>query len=1226
MTPDDPSGDAPRAQRDAWPEAWPNAGAQATQAAADDVTLRDRELIDLFVGEMRGLLNAMETQTRALAESVEAGETNAREQAQGALFSRRGALDATNAEARHGYALRNLRRLANALTDLTATFHVDDCSALTGALAAATESPASGGIASAPGVASRDGALAPTLTPEAALATISYLRQRADEMAAAGDAIPASATARAATARLLLTLGAPDPAASQSATLAAPNDIAALDELEDEAPASDELSADDLEILRSFQASALDARPGARAFLSAADAVDLSGARPMGRLVAIPEPSESASGNESLLAFDASLTLAPDAAINDTHHDHDSERDTAPLASLRRPIHHMPTADELDQIPPEMKRLFIVESTEDLQDIGGGLLELEQRPNDHVILMSMSRVAHKMKGVAGTLGFDVFADIAITLEIVLKAAQKHQITVGPATLGALSRILGALKQALNAAAAGENGDPALANEAQAVADALLQRDSAAAQLNTVAETARQSPIAPPLGGEADSLARVLWSGETETLLRVDIQRLDDLMNRLSGMSINRASLTQTRNDIMRVQNEMEVALQRLATMSAQITDQHPFESALERMEQMGQPPRVGQFDGFAVSSAGDWGRFGGGPASPPGATTRVGAMRLAGPPARRADDAWDELEQERFTEVDHALRALGEVVGDVGALNMTLRTLLVRLGQISETQEGLMTQMQHDAMQMRLTPLAGLLPRLQLAVRALAADLGKSVNFTVRGEMTEIDRNISDALAEPLVQLVRNAVAHGIETPEERIEQGKPPTGSVWLRAYYVGAEVTIEIGDDGHGINPNLLIASAVAVGMIDQEQARDFTPEDAYALMFRPGVTTIPEPQVMGGAGVGLDEVDSAIRRLKGSVQAQSEPGRGTVFRLRVPISLSIVRALHIVAAGQSFAAPFSSVQRTVTIAPAELLPPTTPRDGAQSDPGVSSRPSAPPPPRIRIARARDTLSLASASDLGLEGVMESAPLPGVASQADPRRYEEIPVFALAELLGYEHQPREPQLALIVEVGQRRAALLIDEARDDMEVVVRTLPKHLRRRAIRGATAQPDGETLLLLDLPELIAQRLAGTYVQPRPRPTPTLAQTPAPRALIVDDSVTIRRTLQLTLERAGFETQAARDGLEALDMIMASPPRVIILDVEMPRLNGFELLSIVRAAPQFAAVRVVMLTSRAAHKHRDYAYSLGADAYLVKPCPQEVLISTVRQLLETPDNTPEIPDTP
>ncbi len=1208
MTPDEPAGDSLRARPNAWAET-------PTSSDQDDATLRDSELIDLFVGEMRGLLGAMETQIHALVESAEAGDGV--QASSGATRFGRSAPGAANAEARRGHALRDLRRLANALTDLTATFHVDDCSTLTAALAAAAEAPGT-----APAITSRTMASA-TLTPEAALATLSYLRQRADEMAAAGEAIPAGPAARATVARLLLALGAAHPAPDEAEALAALDDIAGLDELADEAPANDELTADDLEVLRAFQASALDTRPGERAFLSAADAIDLSGAQPLGHVVAVPEPISGAGADQGQLAFDESLLLTPSAPDTSSR---GGAAESAP--SLRRPIHHMPTADELDLIPPEMKRLFIAESTEDLQEIGAGLLELELRPDDPVILMSMSRIAHKMKGSAGTLGFDVFADISITLEIVLKAAQKRQIAVSPATLGALSRILGALKDALDAAAAGEDADSALATDAQAIADTLLQRDTNAdARPDGETDVARPAHIAPPVGGEADALARALRSGEMEPLLRVDIQRLDELMNRLSGMAINRASLTQTRNEIVRVQNDMEVALQRLAMMSAQIIDQHPFEGALERLEQL---ERV---DDLLAPAEGDWRRSGVGPADPLLGSAPYGAPRFLGSSVRterapQPADTWDDLERERYTEFDHALRALNEVVADVGALNMTLRTLLVRLGQISETQEGLMTQMQHDAMQMRLTPLADLLPRLHLAVRALAADLGKSVNFTVRGEMTEIDRNISDALAEPLVQLVRNAVAHGVETPEERAEQGKPPTGSIWLHAYYVGAEVTIEIGDDGRGINPHALIAAAQAAGLLTQEEARTLAPEDAYALMFRLGVTTIVEPQVMGGGGIGLEQVDTAIRSLKGSVQAQSEPGRGTVIRLRVPISLSIVRALHIVAAGQSYAAPFSSVQRTVTIAPDELLPPAAPRDGAASDPGAISSPRAPQPPRIRIARARDMLSLASASDPGLEGFLTAKSAQTDGGQGDARRYEEIPVFALAELLGYEHQPRNPQLALIVEVGQRRAALLIDEARDDMEVVVRTLPRHLRRRAIRGATAQPNGETLLLLDLPELIAQRLAGIYVQPRPRPAPALAPTPAPRVLIIDDSVTIRRTLQLTLERAGFETQAARDGLEALDMIMASPPRVIILDVEMPRLNGFELLSILRASPQFAAVRVVMLTSRAAHKHRDYAFSLGADDYLVKPCPQEVLISTVRKLLTetTDDDIPNTPDTP
>ncbi|HLY31433.1 MAG TPA: chemotaxis protein CheW, partial [Ktedonobacterales bacterium] len=610
----------------------------------------------------------------------------------------------------------------------------------------------------------------------------------------------------------------------------------------------------------------------------------------------------------------------------------------------------------------------------------------------------------------------------------------------------------------------------------------------------------------PLGGAGESLTRTLWSGETEALLRVDIQRLDDLMNRLSGLAINRATLTQARDDILRVQNEMEVALQRLATMSAQITDLYPFTGLPEPLDaldtfgaraEVRQGSKTSPGGHLAERRAGAFGGAGG-----------MGVFRpsgwLAVPPPH--EDLEDDLEHERYTEFDHALRALGEVVADVSALNMTLRTLLVRLGQISETQEGLMFQMQRDALQMRLVPLAELAPRLQLAARVLAADLGKSVSFTLRGEMTEIDRNISEALAEPLLQLVRNAIVHGIETPEERLERGKSETGAVWLHAYYVGNEVTIEIGDDGRGVNLHLLIASAIALGLIDHEQAQHLSVDEAYALMFRPGVSTMGEQYVMGGSGIGLDEVDVAIRAIKGTIQAQSEPGRGTMFRIRAPISLSIVRALHIVAAGQSYAAPFSSVQRTATIAAADLLPSAPAQtSGWISAPGLNTGNVA--LRRVRLPRGSGALALGSQP--GLEsvttfGVIEpssgAAPDGQTTSETDTTAYDEIPVFALAELLGYEHHPHDPELALIVEVGQQRVALLIDEARDDMEVVVRALPRHLRRRAIRGATVLPSGQTLLLLDLPELLTQRLAGAYTPPRPRPAPSRTQAPAPRVLI------------------------------------------------------------------------------------------------------------------------------
>jgi chemosensory pili system protein ChpA (sensor histidine kinase/response regulator) len=228
----------------------------------------------------------------------------------------------------------------------------------------------------------------------------------------------------------------------------------------------------------------------------------------------------------------------------------------------------------------------------------------------------------------------------------------------------------------------------------------------------------------------------------------------------------------------------------------------------------------------------------------------------------------------------------------------------------------------------------------------------------------------------------------------------------------------------------------------------------------------------------------------------------------------------------------------------------------------------------------------------------------------------YDEIPLVSLAALLGIEEDQHLLDMGLVVDVGRQRVALLVDDVLGDQEVVVQALPAHLRRRAVRGATVTSDGHVLLLLDLPELVSGMLEGTVVPRRhaARATPPVLSTLAPRVLVVDDSISIRRTLEQTLTRAGFEVELARDGIEALDRMLVSAPRVVVLDIEMPRLDGYELLTILRDTPQFADVRVVMLTSRAAEKHREHALQLGARAYLVKPCPQDTLIATVRGLLE------------
>jgi chemosensory pili system protein ChpA (sensor histidine kinase/response regulator) len=855
---------------------------------------------------------------------------------------------------------------------------------------------------------------------------------------------------------------------------------------------------------------------------------------------------------------------------------------TMPALPARSPV----TSEELNYIPPEMKRFFLVETAEDIHDLRRMVLEFEQRQGEQSTLSEMGRLVHKIKGAAATLGFEVLASLALIFEDVIRALQSHAIDPqGLDAMGSLTGLLALMDAALGAAAEEQTFDTEpveLIEQAQTIRDALVPNPShddfndrssaprldardvsglSASGILTSTSDGRESRDAhPPLN-------------EIESLLRVEVGRLDKLMTHMNALVLNRASFIQMRDDILKLQSELDQALARLSSISQQVADRHSRD----------QLPR-------------------------PLVDPRPDAARIASP-AQLANPLWDDLEMERFTELDQALRQLGEVVTDSTSASKYLRSALTRLDQIGDEQAAITHDIQRDVIQIRLVRLEDLMPRIQLEARRLANSLGKAITFTIRGQMTEIDRNISEALAEPLLQLVRNAVVHGIESQQERLEQGKLETGSIWIHAYYVGSEVVIEVGDDGRGVNPYRLAASAVAMGLLNADSARQMAFSEALDMMFMPGITTYREAQLVAGRGIGLDEVRTAISRLKGTIQVRSELGKGSVFRIRVPISLSIVRALSVQVAGQPFAVPFSSVLQMMSIVQEDISPVTS--GGRWNGTGSSA---------IRVAeRLRIRVTAQEASRL--EPMPQASTPEGFVAETETLEatYEEIPVMRLADLLGFEVAVPATQLALIVEVGRRRAALLVDQVADDQEVVVQTLPPHLRRRSIRGATVTPDGVVQLLLDLPELLQGAFDGGQmpVSMWKKPVPQIEVADAPTVLVVDDSMSIRGALELTLTRAGFQVALARDGIEAFEKMLISVPKVMVLDIEMPRLDGFELLSVMRDTPQFGGVRVVMLTSRAADKHREQAMKLGASAYLIKPCPQETLIETVRaQLYDEP----------
>lgn len=835
------------------------------------------------------------------------------------------------------------------------------------------------------------------------------------------------------------------------------------------------------------------------------------------------------------------------------------------------------TADDLDEIPPEMKRIFVKETQADLRDLGQFMLDFEQQTKEATALANMGYLAHKLKGSAATMGFNGFATIAICFEDALKSAQGAEVSSDADYKAGLGRFLDLFQRALEAAAALDEPAPALIEEARRVRDSMTHTDAA----HTAA--AHTAPLLPQQPPGSDRHGERSHAPTHDLVLHIEARKLDMLMNQLSALAANRGAVTRNRGEIARAQMEMQAALVRLREKSAQITDAHPLTFDNLSAAQQG---------GAAPGGSGAWLAE----RAPIASATPSGVLRAS----------WSNLQLEQYTEVDTALRALAEVVADVAANYGTLSALLNRLGQLTEAQETLTRDIQEDAMGIRLAQLAEITPRLRISAHVAATDLGKLIEFDVQGDSIEVDRSLLEALEEPLIQLLRNAIAHGIEGPEERLEAGKPTTGHVWIHAYNAVNEVVIEVGDDGRGINANLLVGAAIGAQLISSVDARQVSQEQAFSLMFRSGVSTsgitaAGYAGVLAGSGIGLAGVASVIHALKGSISVHSEMNKGTSFQIRAPISLSVAPILEVKAGGQVFALPFALVESTAIIRP-ELLREREARESQLDG---------------RLREWRLTLDALDSSDtlLSLANAENTEAESGFALQSTSSATE-TPAYALAEMLGFEQDVDALRRVVVIKLRGQMVALLVESVGDGKvrEATVRPLPRRLQRRVVRGVVVRPeDGEVALLVDPQEALAQRLAGAEIALRPAFPHIRPRNPSPSILIVDDSVTIRHTLDQTLTAAGFKTRQAQDGYDALELMEQELPRVVILDVEMPRLSGFELLTIMRSSPQYQRVRVAMLTSRAADKHREYALAIGADAYLVKPCPQETLVETIRRLL-------------
>ncbi len=525
--------------------------------------------------------------------------------------------------------------------------------------------------------------------------------------------------------------------------------------------------------------------------------------------------------------------------------------------------------------------------------------------------------------------------------------------------------------------------------------------------------------------------------------------------------------------------------------------------------------------------------------------------------ASRGD--FDPLELDRYSSIQQFSRALAETANDVASIQQLLETLTRDTQNLLQQQGRTITELQNGLMRTRMVSFQRHVQRLARIVRQAAADTGKQAELIVEGASGELDRQVLERMLPPFEHLLRNAVAHGIEPPDERRDAGKSEIGQVRLTLRREGAEIIIEIADDGAGMNLTAIRAKGLALGLIRPEQ--QLSDEAILQLVLEPGFSTATSLTQAAGRGIGMDVVATEVKKLGGALHMETQTGRGARFTIRLPFTLAVSHALVVRIGDEHYALPLPTVEGVVRLPRAEVQAQV---GGEASDYVYGGQ-------KYRFQH------------LGLYVGLEPGPL--------PEQEQTLPV-------------------VLVRAGEHSTALVIEELIGSREIVVKPVgPQISSIRGISGATILGDGRIVVILDIGALVRAEWRG-------RPTWSVPREKSDRrivALVVDDSITVRRVTQRLLERNGMRVLTARDGMDAIAVLQESVPDIILLDIEMPRMDGYEVAKQVRDNPRTAHVPIIMITSRAGEKHRARAIELGVDDYLGKPYQESQLLDAIAPLV-------------
>ena len=672
--------------------------------------------------------------------------------------------------------------------------------------------------------------------------------------------------------------------------------------------------------------------------------------------------------------------------------------------------------------------------------------------------------------------------------------------------------------------------------------------------------------APTLPTPAPTPAPIARAQAYDQTMRVSVRKLDDLNNLIGELVVKRNRLEEDQERLRRFLDNLLGHVQSLGEAGAKMHDMYE-RSLLEGALMASRQSR---------------------------ANSSVGAVRSRRMDDKPQEEGLDALEMDRFTGFHLLSQDIIELIVRVREAASDIQFVVDETDKVTQTLHHVTTQLQDGMNSSRMVAFEQVADRLPRAVRDISRKQKKQTSLHVEGKEVLIDKMIVEHLYNPMTHLVNNAIAHGIESPEVRLKNGKGEVGNVYIRASIQGNQTVITVRDDGAGINPDIVKQKAVEKNILSSAAAQNLSEQQVYELLFHPGFSTKDKADDFSGRGVGMDVVNTDLKKVRGTISTESELGKGTTFTIRLPLVLSICKALTCVDNNMKIAFPIDGVEDTKEYLPSDIQP----------------------------------------DDNEVRWISWNG--------------KELPLRPLNSLLSYNRQIRQAGIynanqnndntisVVILRSLDNLLAIEVDEVKAEQEIVIKQIDGPVAKpHGIAGATVLGDGSIMPIGDVLELveIAQGKRTIEIgfnilpsQGNDQQEQTESVQREPMVLVVDDSITVRELLSMSFNKLNYRVEQARDGQEAWDKLRGGLScDMIFSDIEMPRMNGLELLSNLHKDSKLKSIPVAMLTSRGAEKHRKIAIDLGAKAYLTKPYTEKDLMDVAQHLIEINQTNQEVEPT-